>query len=101
MPADNFQAVRYYMLLPSHWVQAIQSHNLLMSTYIALSTGTPVSSLPDKASQVSHIGLRRIRTGVVRSRTRPLSNMGKVFAENRNFTQGFVAAGRQGLISQL
>ena len=76
MRADNFQAVRYYMLLPSHWVQAIQSHNLLMSTYIALSAGTHVSFLPDKASQVSHSGQRRIRTGVVRSSTRPAKQHG-------------------------
>ena len=71
MRADNFQAVWHYILLPSHWVQAIQSPNLLMSTYIALSAGTPVSSLPDKASQVSHSGQRQIQTGVVRSRARP------------------------------
>ena len=76
MRADNSQAFRHYMLLPSHWVQAIQSHNLLMSTYIALSADTHVSFLPDKASQVSHSGQRRIRTGVVRSRTRPAKQHG-------------------------
>ena len=53
MPADNFQAVRYYMLLPSHWVQAIQIHHWLMSTDIAKSAGIHERSLPDSASQVS------------------------------------------------
>ena len=53
---DNLQAVLHYLSPPSHWVQAIQIHHWLMSTYIAKSTGIHEGSLPDSASHMTPSG---------------------------------------------
>ena len=55
---DNLQAVLHYLSPPSHWVQAIQIHHWLMSTYIAKSTHIHESFLPDSTSHMSHSGRR-------------------------------------------
>ena len=69
--AENFQAVRHYISPPDHWVQVIQSHHWLMSTYIAESAGTP---LPNSVSHESTGGRRGILTPVVRSRIQPANH---------------------------
>ena len=48
-----------------NWVQAIQSHHGLMSTYIAQSAGTHERSLPNSVSQVVSAGFE---TPVIRTR---------------------------------